>query len=196
MSTAQEIIEGGALNINAFSPGQPMASTIAQVCFYSLNDLLSSLSNDQAFVYTQTENIAAWSGGQFKYTVGNPNASSTFAGYCFAGSNVITGVTNAASLNITFGYNGTTSGATTGGTITDLSAALPSGTTIVSVNVAAQTVTVSQNATANTPLDNFTYTVPGNFSFARPLRIRSGYTRVTTGTAAGLDYPFDVQSSL
>jgi hypothetical protein len=58
------------------------------------------------------------------------------------------------------------------------------------------TVTLSANCTAtwSTP-DTITYTSPGNFSFPRPLRIHSCYTRITTGVT-GLDYWIDVQNSM
>lgn len=51
-------------------------------------------------------------------------------------------------------------------------------------------------------LDQVTYTVPGQIILAnglpmeRPLRVNSGYTRVTGGVANGLDYWFDCQNSL
>ena len=192
-TTANDLMIGALLNINAYSPGQPVNNTMSSAAMQVGNDLLESLSNDQAFVFTQVENIFSWTSGQYQYTVGNPTASAPFAGYCTLGSPVITGVTNVASLDITFGLNG--SGVQVGGSITDFYNALPSGTTIVSVNAAAKTVTVSQNATAMTAsIDSFTYTVPGNFCIARPLRCRTSFTRVTTSAAAGLDYFLDFQS--
>jgi hypothetical protein len=197
-TTANDLIIGALLNTNAVSAGQNLSNTISSACMQVCNDLLDSLSTDQAFVYTQVENIVAWTPGQYQYSIGNPTAASTFAGNCTSGSPTISGVTNVASLSITFGLNGT-GGTLVGGTITDFYNAIPAGTTIVSVNAGANTVTMSQNATLSTAAlgtDIFTYTVPGNFCFPRPLRIRNGFTRVTTSAAAGLDYWFDVQTSL
>ena len=146
-----------------------------------LNDLLDSLSTDQAFVYTITQNIFAWTPGQYQYSVGNP-VQGTFTGNTTLGSPTITGVTNVASLNITFGLNA--SGVRVGGSLSDVAAAIPSGATIVSASAGANTVTMSQNATATSSgLDLITYTAPGNFAISRPLRLRSSFTRVTTSTA-------------
>ena len=194
-TTANDLLIGALLNTTAYSFGQPLSSTIATACMQVGNDLLESLSNDQAFVFTQVENIFQWTSGQYSYTVGNPSASAPFAGYCTLGSPTITGVTNVSALDITYGLDGSGSGVLVGGLITDFYNALPSGTTIVSVNAAAQTVTVNQNATATTSsIDSFTYTVPGNFCIPRPLRMRTSFTRITTSAAAGLDYFLDFQS--
>jgi hypothetical protein len=148
----------------------------------TLNDLLDSLSTDQAFVYTQTENIVAWTPGQYQYTVGN-YIGGTFLGYATSGSPTLTSVTVPSALTV-------------GGTITDQLGAIPSGTTVLSYNAGANTVTLSANATASTsPVqDTFTYYVPGNLAIPRPLRFRSGFTRITTGNAAGLDYWFEFVS--
>jgi len=144
-----------------------------------LNDLLDSLSTDQAFVYTQTQNILAWTPGKFQYTVGNP-VGGTFTGTLAIGSPIITGTT-------------TPSGVISLSDITDNQSLVPAGTTVLSTT--ATTVTLSANAKANsTGLDVFTYTTPGDFKIQRPLRIRSSFTRVTTSAAAGLDYWFDVVS--
>lgn len=178
-TTASDIITGALINITAYAIGQPLDSQVASTCMQVLNDLLDSLSTDQAFVYTQTQNILAWTPGKFQYTVGNP-VGGTFTGTLTSGSPVITGVT-------------TPSGVIALSDITDNQALVPAGTTVLSTT--ATTVTLSANATANsTGLDVFTYTTPGDFKIQRPLRIRSSFTRVTTSAAAGLDYWFDVVS--
>ena len=64
----------------------------AQVGLAALNDLLDSLSNDEAFVYTQQETVFQWVNGQFQYSVGNP-IGGTFTGTVTGGSPTITGVT-------------------------------------------------------------------------------------------------------
>jgi hypothetical protein len=179
-STASDIITGALINITAYAVGQPLTNQVASTCMQVLNDLLDSLSTDQAFIYTQTENILSWNPGQFEYTVGNPVSSSTFTGTLTSGSPVITGATVPAGVIIE-------------SDITDNQALLPAGTEVLSFT--PTTVTLDQNATANsTGLDVFTYTTPGNFKIPRPLRIRSSFTRVTNSAAAGLDYWFDIVS--
>lgn len=191
-SNALDLITGALRNINVYAAGQPLDNTDAGDALQVLNDLLDSLSNDKFFVYTANESIVAWTPGQFQYTIGNPVAG-TFSGYTTSGSPIITGVTNVASLNITFGINA--AGATVGGTLTDTLNAFPQGSTIVSVNAGAQTVTMSANATqtlTNPNIDLITYTAPGNFAIPRPLRFRPGYTRITASGNTGLDYWWDV----
>jgi hypothetical protein len=179
-STASDIITGALINITAYAVGQPLTNQVASTCMQVLNDLLDSLSTDQAFIYTQTENILVWNPGQFEYTVGNPVSSSTFTGTLTLGSPIITGATVPA--GVIFESD-----------VTDNQALLPAGTEVLSFT--PTTVTLDQNATANsTGLDVFTYTTPGNFKIPRPLRIRSSFTRVTNSAAAGLDYWFDIVS--
>lgn len=262
MTTALDIIQGALLNINAYAPGQSLDSTIAEVGLTALNDLMDSLSTDQAFVITQNEQIVAWTPGTFKYTVGNPTGG-TFTGYTVNGQPTIVGVTSV--VPISFGYTGVAAGQYLGGYLTDTASLIPSGSTLVSYNagsvsaitftgaptgtsatltgawagatgyylvtfsdgetipslftngntlvtfqsaitgtptagsnqVNTTTVTMTSRATATTTaLDTITYTNPGMLSFARPLRVASGFTRITGGVAQGLDYPFDVQQSL
>ena len=188
MSTGQDIVEGGLLNINAFSPGQPLSSSIAQVALESLNDLVDSLSNDQAFIYTSVENVFQWTGGQYKYTVGNPEAPGFFLGTITGSSNLITGVGVPADL-------------IQGATLSDAAGAIPPNTTVASIF--GTTVTMSNNALFSpTGTDQITYTTPGDIilntglAMDRPLRVRNGYTRVTGGVANGLDYWFDCQNSM
>ena len=179
-STASDIITGGLINITAYAIGQPLTNQVASTCMQVLNDLLDSLSTDQAFIYTQTENILAWTPGQFEYTVGNPVSPTTFTGMLTSGSPIITGATVPAGVILL-------------SDMTDNQALLPAGTTVLSTT--PTTVTLSANALNNsTGLDVFTYTTPGNFKIPRPLRLRSSYTRVTTSAAAGLDYWFDIVS--
>ena len=180
-TSAQDLIQGAALNINAFAIGQPMSASIASTCMQVLNDLLDSLSTDQAFVYTQTENIVAWNPGQYQYTVGNPVGGS-FLGTTTINSAVIQGVTVPSNIAVN-------------GDVTDALNLFPSGTVVVSWSAVANTVTVSNIASATSGIqDTFTYTTPGNLKFTRPLRFRTGFTRITTGNAAGLDYWFDFVS--
>lgn len=130
-STANDLLIGALININAYSPGQPLSNTIASAAMQVGNDLLESLSNDQAFVFTQNENIFTWTSGQYQYTVGNPTASNTFGAYSVSGSPVLTGITNASAITVAFGING--AGSQTGGSLSDTLSAIPAGATIVSL---------------------------------------------------------------
>lgn len=259
-STALDILVGAARNINVLEAGEPMNANDASDALQVLNDLLDSLSTDKLFVYTANEAILAWTPGQFQYSIGNPVAG-TFSGFTVAGSPLITGITNPASLTITFGINAL--GATVGGSLTGLSSSIPANATIVSLNTGALTnitftvppvgtggtisgwaggavtglITFSDNETrvatvsvggvaswvsggalSGTPTaagnqintttitmsanaistlataDSITYTSPGNFAIPRPLRVRSGYTRITASGNTGLDYWWDVCS--
>jgi len=180
-TTATDIVTGALLNINAFSVGQALDDSTGSTCLQVLNDLLDSLSTDEDFIYTQTENIFSWTPGQYQYTVGNP-IGGTFTALATSGSPTLTSAT-------------VPSGLVVGGTLTDTAAAIPSGTTVVSFSASAQTVTMSQNANQTlSALDTITYTTPGDWAIQRPLRIRTSFTRVTTSAAAGLDYFIDVVS--
>jgi hypothetical protein len=190
LSTGQDLVLGALLNINAYSPGQPLSPQIADQCVEVLNDLTESLNNDQAFIYTQIENITQWTAGQYQYSVGNPEGTQPgyFLGTVTSGSAVITGVGVPPEL-------------VAGALLVDLQGAIPKSTVVSSFNASANTVTMSQVALFSpSGLDNVTYTVPGQIvlntgvAMRRPLRVNSGYTRVTGGVANGLDYYFDVIS--
>ena len=175
-STALDIITGALLNINSYSPGETLSSSDQTVGLNILNDLLDSLSNDEAYVYTQQETIFQWINGQYQYSVGNPLSTNTFIGTVTGGSASVTGVTS---------FPGDL---TVGGTITDLGGVFPSGTTILSFS--SSTVVLSANATSTPSLnpDTFNYTVPGNIPITRPLRFRSGFTR--SNSSSTLDFTF------
>lgn len=183
-STATDIITGGLLNINSYSPAQALNPQDGTVGLNTLNDLLDSLSNDEAFVYTQTETVFQWIAGQFEYTVGNPTSPTNFTGNLTSGLPTISGITTMPS-NIAVGS-----------AITDLASAIPTGSTLgltptTVTAIGTTTLTLSANATSNQTLDTFTYTVPGNIPLSRPLRFRSGFTRTTTSGIANLDYTFE-----
>lgn len=251
-TTASDLIQGALLNINAYAAGQAINQTISAVCLQVLNDLLDSLSNDKAYIFTQQENILAWTPGKYQYSIGNPLSATTFTGYTTTGSPVITGVTvpsnltvggtlsdvqaaipanatvlsfsggnNAVAITFTGGPTGTSGTLTAGwagvtglylitfsdgelrsanfthnNTAVTWSPAL-TGTPTTSASVNINTVTMSANATQTLTVgDVISYTVPGDFGIARPLRVKNSYTRVTTSAAAGLDYWFDCEVSL
>lgn len=180
MTTALDIITGALLNINSYSPGEAIQPADSQAALAVFNDLLESLSNDEAFVYTQTEFLYPWIAGQFQYSVGN-YVGGSFSGNLTGGNPTITGVTVPSNLVM-------------GGTLTDPSpgyGVIPSGTTVTGIG--SNTVTMSQNATT-TPAgtDTVSYTIPGNIAMPRPLRFRDGFTRANTSTQSNLDYAFQM----
>ena len=184
MSTANDIITGALLNINSYSPGEALSASDANVGLSALNDLLDSLSNDEAFVYTQVETIFNWINGQFQYSVGNP-IGGTFTGTVTGGSPTITGVTSIPSNLVT------------GATLTDTGAAIPTynglipaPTTVLSIGASSVTMSANASATPTNP-DSITYTVPGNINMSRPIRMRQGFTRANTSGQASLDYTFE-----
>lgn len=132
-TTALDIITGALLNINSYSPGEPLNNADATTALNVLNDLLDSLSTDQCFVYTQVEQIFPWVSGQFQYSIGNPTGG-TFVGYTVAGSPVITGVTVPANIAV-------------GGDLTDVNVAVPAGATVTAFS-------------GNIGATGFTFTVP------------------------------------
>jgi hypothetical protein len=183
MTTASEIITDALIDINALAPGQVLQPNNGAVALRKLNDLIDSLSTDQDFIYSTAENIFSWTPGQFKYSIGNP-VGGTFTGTLVSGSPTISNVTVPSNLIAR-------------GDVTDNQAAVPAGTTILSFNAGAGTVTMSANALATVASpEPFTYTVPGDLKIARPLRITSGYTRITSSGNSGLDYWFDCTDSL
>jgi hypothetical protein len=189
-TTALDILTGGLLNINSYSPGETLGQNDAQVGLNILNDLLDSLSNDEAYVYTQQETIFNWIAGQFQYSVGNP-IGGTFVGTLTGGSPIITGVTAIPSQLVA----SATAGA--GSKLTDQQSQIPVGTALFPVAttviaIGATTVTMSANALATPAInpDTITYTVPGNIPMGRPLRFRQGFTRSNTSGNSSLDYTF------
>lgn len=189
MTTANEILVDSLIDINALSPGQPLSATNAIPALRKLNDLIDSLSVDKDFIYTVVEQIGqtptnlGWTPGKFKYTIGNP-VGGTFSGTLNSGSAVITGVTVPSTL-------------IAGGDLTDVQALVPAGTTVLSFNAGANTVTMNAPALANSSgFDTLTYTVPGDFKQPRPLRISSGYTRLAASGNNNLDYWFETTMSM
>jgi hypothetical protein len=177
-STAQDLITGALRNINVLAAGETPSAGDAADALQVLNDMLESWSIDHLSVYSVVENLLTFTPGQYQYTIGNPTGG-TFTGTITSGSPTITGVTIPSALVV-------------GGTLTDVQAAIPSGTTITAIGT--NTVTMSANALFTpTGGDVITYTVPGNFAIARPLRITNSFTRITASGTTGLDYPIDFE---
>lgn len=174
-TTAQEIITGALRFINQYAPGESLQAADSNDALNTLNDLLDSWSTDQASVFASNEDVFTFVAGQYQYTIGN-YAAGTFAGTVTSGSAIITLATVPANM-------------VAGG---DLSGSgIPAGTTIVSFNSAANTVTMSALGTSSPGAQQITYTIRGDFKTTRPLRITSAFTRLTT-QGSGLDYPIEV----
>jgi hypothetical protein len=181
VTTANEFLTDSLYDISALSPGQVLAPNNAANALRKLNDLLDSLSADQDFIYTTVENILAWTPGTYKYTVGNP-VGGTLSGTLVGGNAAISGVTIPANL-------------VAGGDITDTQGSVPPGTTVVSFGAGVVLMSNPANFTVN-PAENFTYTTPGLLKIPRPLRINSGYTRITSSGNTGLDYWFECKNAI
>jgi hypothetical protein len=175
MTTANDIIIGALRFINQYAPGESLSSADAEDALDTLNDLLESWSTDQASVFAANENTFTYTPGQYEYTIGNYDAGQ-FAGTVTNGSPTITSATVPADM-------------VAGG---DLSGSgIPAGTTILSFNSGAGTVTMSANGTSSPGAQQIGYTIPGDFKMARPLRITNAFTRIYT-QGSGLDYPITI----
>jgi hypothetical protein len=174
-TTANDIITGALRFINQYAPGESLSSADAQDALETLNDLLESWSTDQASVFAAAENLFTYTPGQYEYTIGNYDAGE-FAGTVTNGSPTITAATVPSDM-------------VAGG---DLSGSgIPEGTTILSFNSGANTVTMSANGTSSPGPQQIGYTIPGDFKMARPLRITNAFTRIST-SGSGLDYPIEI----
>lgn len=177
MTTANDLITGALKFINSYAPGETIDSADADDALETLNDLLDSWSTDEASIFASVENILTFTAGQYQYTVGNYDAGD-FPGIVTNGSPTITGATVPTDMVA----NGDLTGS-----------GIPDGTTIVSFNSGAGTVTMSQNATATPGIQQIGYTIPGDFKLPRPLRVTNSFTRINT-QGAGLDYPIEMIS--
>lgn len=175
MTTAQDLVTGALRFINSYSPGESLDSSDAQDALDTLNDLLDSLSTSEASVYASEEDVFTYTAGQYRYTVGN-YAAGTFAGTVTSGSSTITSATVPADMLARGDLTG---------------AGIPAGATIVSFNAGAGTVTMSANGTSSPGPQQISYTIPGDFKMARPLRITNAFTRLYT-QGSGLDYPMEI----
>lgn len=170
-TTAQDLITGALKFCNVYAPGESLDAADADDALATLNDLLDSWSTTPGAVFKSVENILTFVPGQYSYTVGNYDAGE-FAGTVTNGSPTITSVIVPSDMVI-------------GG---DLSGSgIPDGTTIEAFDALAGTVTMSQNGDASPGAQQISYTIPGDFKIARPLRVRQSFTRITT-QSSGLDY--------
>lgn len=174
-TTANDLIIGALRFINQYAPGESLAASDAQDALQTLNDLLESLSTDEASVYASNENTFNYTSGQYQYTIGNYDAGQ-FAGTVTSTSTTITGATVPSDM-------------VAGGDLTGTG--IPDGTTIVSFNAGANTIEMSQAGTSSPGAQQISYTIPGDFKMQRPLRITNAFTRIYT-QGSGLDYPITI----
>jgi hypothetical protein len=174
-TTANDLILGALKFINVYAPGESLDSADSDDALVTLNDLLESWSTTPGAVFSSAESIFTFTPGQYEYTVGNYDAGE-FAGTVTSGSPTITGASVPDDM-------------VAGGDLTGTG--IPAGTTIVSFNSGAGTITMSANATLSPGAQQISYTIPGDFKMQRPLRVRQSFTRITT-QASGLDYQISV----
>jgi hypothetical protein len=188
-TTALDLIKGALRRIGSYQSGEAIAPADAQDALDTLNDMLDSWSTDKYMVFGSNENIVQYTSGQNTYTVGNPLNSVLGLGSIVGSISGPTITTTYVPPQLVVGVSPLTAS-----TITDLGNVVPAGTfaTAASGFGGAGTITLSQPIVGSYPgNDTFNWTVPGNFGFARPLRITYGFTRFNA-----LDFPFDVYTSL
>jgi hypothetical protein len=180
MASASDLIKGALRRINSYQSGEPLQQPDAQDALDCLNDWLDSLSLDKDFIYGSVENVLSLNSNQAAYRIGNPMQTALgeppFIGTLTGGSNVITGVTQIPS-DLVAGTSANNVGS--GSNLIDTAGVIPPGTYVTAFNAGAQTVTMSQNATA-TPANNpegVNYSIPGDWAIPRPNRITHGFTR-------------------
>lgn len=174
-TTANDLILGALKFINVYAPGESLDSSDADDAMATLNDLLASWSTTPGAVFKSVENILTFTPGQYVYTVGNHDAGQ-FAGTVTSGSPTITSASVPSDM-------------VEGGDLTGTG--IPDGTTILSFDAIANTVTMSADATLSPGAQQISYTIPGDFKIPRPLRVQQSFTRITT-QASGLDYQITV----
>lgn len=177
MTTANDIILGALKFINSYSPGESLDAADADDALETLNDLLDSFSTDQASVFASEESLFSFVANQYIYTIGNYDAGE-FAGEVVSGSATIINAIVPADMVVDGDLTGS---------------GIPDGTTVLSFNAGAGTVTMSALGTATPGPQQIGYTICGDFKVERPLRISNSFTRINT-QGAGLDYPIEVIS--
>jgi hypothetical protein len=173
-TTALDIIKGALRRITSYMSGESIDAPDAQDVLETLNDLLESLSTDKATVYCSVENILTFVPDQYQYTIGNYIGGNT-SGTLTQSSNVVNMIPP--------------SNMVLRGTVTDSYNALPPGTTIQAIG--SNSITLSNAPAFSVAMPSIlTYTIPGDFAVARPLRITNGFTRQVS-SAGGIDFPFE-----
>lgn len=174
MTTALDLITGALRKINVLASGEVPSSAEQADALAVLNDMIDTWSTEHLSVINNTENVFTFQNGKATYTVGNP-VTGSFSGIVTQGSNVITGVTVPGAIVIGSGLS---------------APGIPSAAVVT--NIGTNTLTISLPATATFPAQLVSFTVPGDFPIARPLRVTNAYTRLTTSGQSNIDYPCDI----
>ncbi len=189
-TTVEQVGTDALLRMNCYEPGEQIAQADQTQVVTALNDLLESWSTDHLSVIGTQEYVFNWpmgaslTNGIAQYTIGIPLCTdigeSGFTGTLAGASATISNVTKVPS------------DLAVGAALFDAASVIPAGTTVLSIDAAAQTVTMSANATATPSIgtDTMTYTIPGDIPFTRPLRITNGFTRINN-----LDFYMEVTMS-
>jgi hypothetical protein len=176
VTTALDLITGALRKINVLASGEVPSAAEQADALAVLNDMLDTWSTEHLSVFNNNENVLTFQNGKSTYTVGNPTLG-TFLGIVTQGSNVVTGVTVPAGIVI--GSNLSAPG-------------IPSAAVVTAIGANTITFTPALPATATFPAQLISFTVPGDFPIARPLRVTNAYTRLTTSGQSNIDYPCDI----
>jgi hypothetical protein len=181
VASALDVIKGALRRINSYQTGETIAQPDQQDCLDTLNDLLDSWSTDKLQIFGTNEYVLQWNAGQSQYKIGNPTCTSIgeppFSGVLVGGTNGILATSLPTDLVV-------------GATLSDSGAVIPANTTVTAISGLSVTMSANATATPSQPLDNITYTIPGDFAIPRPLRITGGYTRFSE-----LDFTLDIYAT-
>lgn len=184
-----DLVKRALRHINSYQSGEQIAPQDASDVHDSMSSMLDLWSTQKLAVFGSNENVLSWIVGQAQYKVGNPKCTEIgappFAGTVSIGSPTINVTQIPTGLVAGSSYNQVGAGST----LTDSQSLFPANTYVTAIGT--NTVTMSANAIGNSQgLDQITYTIPGDFPIARPLRITSGFTRTNQ-----LDFTLDVYAT-
>jgi len=191
MTTALDLIKGALRNIGAYQSGETLSQSDQNDSLNVLNEMLDSMSTSKTYIFGTNEYVMNWVNGQSQYKIGNPTNAQlglqSFQGTLTSGSPIITNVTNIPS-GLVAGTTGYGPGA--GSTVTDTNSLISTGTQVTAIGTTTVTLSKAPTGTLTNYQDQIGYSTPGDFSFPRPLRITSGFTRINQ-----LDFWLDVMGT-
>jgi hypothetical protein len=169
MTTALDLISSSLRSIGALASGETPTAEQTDDAFNMLNDMLAMWSNERMLLHYETEVIFPVVLNTYQYTIGpGGTIGAVFSGTQSLGVVTVSSVTSGA---IAIGQT-----LSTGGTILSFgTGAGGSGTNAVGTyNVSSSQTVTTQSITA---------------SYQRPLRINSGFTRIST-----IDYQLEARN--
>ena len=189
-ATVLDLITGALLNLNSYSPGEPLDPNVTNVGLSLLNDLFDLYSTDRDFVWSQNETTFTWTAGKYQYSVGNYTGG-TFTGSVTSGVLAIEAALVPSTVVVGSGVSG-------------LSGALQAGTTVTQVGVPITlTGALLAGATSGTLSAVWTYpTTTSNVTFSdgevRGVTLTNGATTATwtIGLTAGVSAAATVSGML